>query len=285
MPARPIMPWRPGPELFSDNYQRDSSYTNWRPHGSGDSLLIYTQAGAGAFVTSTGRCPARQGDVVLYAPRDMQDYSTCSQAGKWNLLWVHFSPKPHWQVWLKWPANEQGLKLLHLQGEPRRNFSRAMRDIIRLSRLPIAAAHDLAANALEKALIWAHVSVSSKTWLALDPRVHQAMNILINDLRRPFQMEALARLCHISPSRLAHLFKSETQTTPQQFLENHRIQQACTLLRITDWTIARIASEVGYEDAFYFTNRFRRRTGKSPTLFRKFIVNGVSPRNQSQHLI
>ncbi len=278
MPARPILPWSPRPELFSDFYRRDSTYTNWRPHGSGDCLLIYTQAGAGAFVTPTGHCLARPGDAVLYAPRDAQDYSTCPQAGKWHLLWVHFTPKPHWQVWLKWPVNEHGLKLLALQGEPRRNFVRAMRSIVRLSRIPIAAAQDLAANALEEALIWAHVSVSNKTWLALDPRVHQAMNLLTSDLRRPFQMETLARLCQVSSSRLAHLFKAETQTTPQQFLENHRIQQACTLLRITDWSIARIAAEVGYEDAFYFTNRFRRRTGKSPTLFRKLLAAGLSER-------
>jgi len=269
---RPIASWGPRPELFSDFYQRDSTYTNWRPHGSGDCLLIYTQSGSGCFVTSSGSCATRAGDAVLYAPHDMQDYSTCREAGKWNLLWVHFTPKPHWQVWLNWPANEWKLKLLRLEGEPCRQFSRAMREIIRRSRLSIPEAQDLAATALEEALIWAHVSVSGRKWLALDPRVRKAMDILIADFRKPFHMDALARLCRVSPSRLAHLFKAETRTTPQQFLENHRMQQACTLLRITGRSVSQIAAEVGYDDPFYFTNRFRRHSGKSPTLFRKLTV-------------
>ncbi len=43
---------------------------------------------------------------------------------------------------------------------------------------------------------------------------------------------------------------------------------ASRLLRLTSLGIAEVAAEVGYEDAFYFSNRFRRYAGKSPTKFR-----------------
>jgi len=246
----------------------DASYTNRRPHGSGDCLLIYTHAGAGSFVTSSGTCITRPGDAVLYIPKEMQDYSTFPGAGKWNLFWTHFFPKPHWQVWLNWPTNRQGLKVIHFEGELRGLFRAAFKEMIRLSRLQIPEANDLASNALEKVLLWAHASGSDKKWRAIDPRVRQAIDYLVIYFRQPFKMETLARHCGISPSRLSHLFKAETQTSPQQFLEKYRIQQACNLLRITRRSIAEIAMEVGYDDSFYFTNRFRRHTGKSPSRFR-----------------
>ena len=55
----------------------------------------------------------------------------------------------------------------------------------------------------------------------------------------------------------------------QQFVERHRMQHACQLLRLTSLTIAEIAAEAGYADAFYFSNRFRRYAGASPTQFRE----------------
>jgi AraC family transcriptional regulator of arabinose operon len=38
---------------------------------------------------------------------------------------------------------------------------------------------------------------------------------------------------------------------------------------VTSLGIAEIAAQVGYDDPFYFTNRFRRHAGKSPTQYRR----------------
>jgi len=268
MPSRSLQPWNPRKTISCGYLEGDTSYTNRRPYGNEDYLLIYTQGGAGSLVTSSGTCITHPGDATLYVPREMQDYSIHRPTGKWNIFWIHFPPKPHWDVWLNWPVNRQGVRLIHFEGELRNLFRAAFKETIRLSRLQIPEANDLASNALEKALLWAHASGSDKKWRATDPRVREAIDYLIIHFRQPFEMEALARYCGISPSRLSHLFKAETQTSPQKFLERYRIQQACDLLRITRRPIAEIAMEVGYDDSFYFTNRFRRHTGKSPSRFR-----------------
>jgi AraC family transcriptional regulator of arabinose operon len=46
------------------------------------------------------------------------------------------------------------------------------------------------------------------------------------------------------------------------------MQMASRLLRLTGFTITEVAAEVGYADPFYFSNRFRRYSGKSPSQFR-----------------
>ncbi len=255
--------------LVCAEFRRGRGYRHRRPQGSGDCLLIYTEGGSGRIVSPAGSHLTRPGEVLIYGPGDLQDYATEPRTGRWHLLWVHFVPRLPWEVWLRWPANEAGLKSLRLEGEIQREFAAAMRRMIHVSRRKIPFASDLAANALEEALLWANVAASRDTWLSLDPRVRQAIDHLVSNSRAPFRLDALARHCGVSVSRLAHLFKQQTGATPQQFAERHRLEHAGELLRLTGLSVAEVAAETGYADAFYFSTRFRRHTGHSPLQFRK----------------
>ena len=257
-------------ELYCDKFRRGPSYATVRLRGTRDWLLIYTEAGSGRFVSASGMRDTAPGDALLYAPGDPQDYRTAGNCEKWQLLWVHFIPKPQCQIWLPWPVTAGGLRLLHFEkGDVRQAFRDSMIRMIRVSRRKIPGALDLAANALEEALLWANVAASKDRWLGMDPRVRKAIDYLVRDLRRPFLLENLARHCGASVSRLSHLFKQQTGSSPQQFIERHRMQHAVQLLRLTNLSIAEVATEAGYADAFYFSNRFHRYAGASPSEFRR----------------
>jgi AraC family transcriptional regulator of arabinose operon len=270
MVARIKTPYRLESELVADEFRRGRSYTNRRPHGSGDWLLIYTVAGAGRITTDAGHGPTRPGECILYAPGDFQDYRTDPATGRWHLLWSHFVPKPAWHPWLRWPVNAAGVRSLLLdRGEVRESFARAMQRTIRIIQRRPPNAEDFAANALEEALLWAHLASSRGDWMRIDPRVRKAMDYLAANMRQPFELETLARHCGLSVSRLAHLFTAEAGVSPQRFFEQQRMRQAGQLLRVTGLGIAEVAAEVGYDDPFYFSNRFRRHWGKSPTQYRR----------------
>ena len=254
----------------ADEFQQGVSYKTWRPCGTRDWLLIFTKAGSGCITTASGRLLTRPGDAILYAPGEMQDYKTNPAAGRWHLLWVHFVPKPSWLPWLRWPTGAHGGAMLHLEkGEIRDSFTAAMYRLIRMSRRRLPNARDFSGNALEEALLWAHAVASQDDWTRTDPRIRKAMDYLVADLRRPFQLADLARHCGLSVSRLAHLFKDEVGASPQQFFERQRMWQSGRLLRLTSLRIGEVAAEVGYDDAFYFSNRFRRYAGINPTRFRQ----------------
>ena len=220
-------------------------------------------------MSERGEVVTKPGDIVLYAPHEAQDYGTSPEAGKWRLLWAHFLPKPHWQAWLSWPETEHGLKLLRLPtGEVRTEFHAAMLRMIELYNRPIPIARDLALSVFEEALLWAQLAATRDKWITMDERVRRAVDYMAAQFCDPFQMEKLARHCGLSVSRLAHLFTEQTGLSPQRFLERHRMQVASRLLRMTDFTVTEVAAEVGYDDPFYFSNRFRRYSGKSPSQFR-----------------
>jgi AraC family transcriptional regulator of arabinose operon len=262
-----------GSELLADEFRKGRSYRNWRPRGTHDWLLIYTVGGSGRITTGGGDFSTQPGECILYAPGDYHDYRTDPTTGRWHLLWSHFLPEPAWHPWLHWPVNAAGVRSLHLdRGEVRTSFVRAMLRTIRIVRRRLPNASDFAANALEEALLWAHLAASRGDWIRIDPRVRKAMDYLAANVRQPFQLEALARHCGLSVSRLAHLFKGEAGISPQRFFEQQRMRQAGQLLRVTGLGIAEVAAEVGYDDPFYFSNRFRRHAGKSPTQYRRTKV-------------
>jgi AraC family transcriptional regulator, arabinose operon regulatory protein len=270
MKPRALTPYEVNSDLFAGDFNRNRAYTNWRPRGTPDWLLIYTVQGAGYLTTATKEGPTRPGEATLYAPGELHDYKTDPQTGRWHLLWVHFIPKPAWQPWLRWPAGSHGVRRLHLEkGEIRDGFVAAMQRMLHIFRRRLPNALDFARNALEEALLWAQAGASRGDWMRTDQRVRRGMDYLAANLREPFRLEILARHCGLSVSRLAHLFKDETGVSPQQFFEQQRMWHAGQLLQLTGLGIAEIAAEVGYDDPFYFSNRFRRYAKKSPTEFRQ----------------
>ncbi|RYG65781.1 AraC family transcriptional regulator, partial [bacterium] len=198
------------------------------------------------------------------------DYSTDAEERFWDLTWVHFLPPPHWEAYLRWPIHAIGLRYLDpAHAEPGANFQLALARMLEMSRRTVPRALDLAANALEEALLWAHITSDPTTVSAADERVRRAADYLSINLKKPFQLNEVAAHCGLSVSRLSHLFKAQTGVSPQQFHERQRLQHATQLLRLTGLSVGEVAQEVGFADPFYFSNRFRRAFGKSPLRFRR----------------
>jgi AraC-like DNA-binding protein len=83
---------------------------------------------------------------------------------------------------------------------------------------------------------------------------------------------SLADVAHytaMSPSRLAHLFKTHTRRSILSYLHEYRIGRICAELRQTDTPVTDVALNLGYGDLRFFHRVFRRYTGCSPTEYRR----------------
>lgn len=272
--------WKSHGDLACDEYEKDINYTNYRSRGGGDWLLIYTVAGHGSILSTEGdELRVGPGDCVAWAPGEPQEYNTApgtdSSQGHWHILWAHFLPRPEWQPWLRWPLHGDFIRHVHLPpGQTREGHEAALRRMLATYRASFPGSQLLAINALEEALLWVQAALTGHGWATLDSRVRRAMDYLAQNPRRAFDLGELALHSGLSVSRLAHLFKRETGTTPQRYQERLRLRQARQLLRLTNLGIAEIAAELGYQDAFYFTNRFRKAEGVSPSEYRR---NATTP--------
>jgi AraC family transcriptional regulator of arabinose operon len=140
--------------------------------------------------------------------------------------------------------------------------------MVKTQRSPHGDADEFALNALEEALLWAQQAGEKNRVSRLDARVRMAMDYLANQTHEPFRLDALARHCGLSESRLSHLFKEETGESPQRYSEELRLRQAEQLLAHSSLRVHEVAAETGFTDPFYFTKRFRKFTGCSPSDYR-----------------
>jgi len=210
------------------------------------------------------------GSLVLFSPRTTQDYGVHSSASHWESVWSHFHPLAHWLDLLALPKVADGLRHLSLHDhEVKERVRNSLLEMHRLAAGRMAQSERLAINALEAALLWCDVENPVGSTANIDPRVRRAIEYIVSDLTRRVELDALARRCGLSRSRLWDLFHAQLGMSPHQFQEQHRIERARQLLALTSRSVAEIGLEVGFASQFYFSLRFKKRTSMSPKAYRK----------------
>jgi len=95
---------------------------------------------------------------------------------------------------------------------------------------------------------------------------HQEVRSIIEkNLTDPqFDILTLSQQMGISRSQLYRKIKKRTGLSTASYIRQIRLQTSVGLLQNTDWPIADIAKEVGFNSASYFTSSFKDVYGYSP---------------------
>lgn len=100
-------------------------------------------------------------------------------------------------------------------------------------------------------------------------RIAAALNFMHENLARPIALRGAALACHLSPSRLAHLFTEVTGRSFTAYLLEIRMERAAELLRKTGLLVVEVAGQCGFEDPSHFARRFKAHCGRTPREFRR----------------
>lgn len=84
-------------------------------------------------------------------------------------------------------------------------------------------------------------------------------------------MDKLAEDACLSKDHYIRLFKKGTGSTPQQYINQKKIEQAQLILLTEDVIVKSLAYRLGFDDCSYFGRMFRQFTGYSPLLYRKVM--------------
>jgi len=88
---------------------------------------------------------------------------------------------------------------------------------------------------------------------------HLDENIALNELSNQY---------NYSTSRFSNLFKQQTGYAPIDYFIQMKMQKATQQLDFTDHSVKEIAFSMGFDDPHYFSRRFTKVIGMSPTKYR-----------------
>lgn len=103
----------------------------------------------------------------------------------------------------------------------------------------------------------------------IDTMISDALAYISEHYMEPIRIEQLADLCHISETHFRRVFSLHMNMGPLEYINLVRIQNACELLKKTDYTVADIAYRCGFSTLSTFNRNFKQITGNSPMEWRK----------------
>ncbi len=95
-------------------------------------------------------------------------------------------------------------------------------------------------------------------------RLEKARAFIREHFREQLSVEQLARSADLSPSYFRKLFHQAYGCSPMQYITELRMENAKDLLLSGEVTVAEAANLSGFDDIYYFSTLFKRKTGMSP---------------------
>ena len=102
-----------------------------------------------------------------------------------------------------------------------------------------------------------------------DALISEAQVWLANNYDTPSPVNAVTQNSGIPERSFARRFKSATGMTPIEYVLNLRIEEAKHMLEIEAESVESVAEKVGYQDASFFSRKFQKKVGLTPSQYRK----------------
>ena len=111
--------------------------------------------------------------------------------------------------------------------------------------------------------------------------VSNAMYYINRNLSVKLNIKSVADALFISESKLSKEFRRETGISIGQYIDNRIIFEAEKGLAQPGCSITSLSESLGFCDRFYFSRRFKEKTGKTPSQYRKQIGNTYATETQT----
>lgn len=100
--------------------------------------------------------------------------------------------------------------------------------------------------------------------------VYPAVVYIDNHPKEMVTMQAMADLCHLSPSYFSRVFSRDVGENFINYTNRQKVKLAKKLLRETNQSVSQIAGELGYQDTSHFIKIFKRFEGTTPMIYRQY---------------
>ncbi len=99
--------------------------------------------------------------------------------------------------------------------------------------------------------------------------LRKTLEYIYSNVDKKLSIEDLSKFARASSGTLNNLFNKYFQISTAEYVSQHKIKLAKTMLLHENSYIKEIAAKLGYANQFYFSADFKKRTGQTPKQFRE----------------
>lgn len=239
-----------------------------RKNGCSDNILIYCLRGKGWYTINNNRFEVGVNEYFIIPATKQPISYGADEKDPWTIYWIHFSGNnidvfnQNFNInLLDGPQqivfNKKGLELWETiynnleMGYSKENLSRANMCLYYFISTFLYPEENLNEKKQDEQSL-----------------INNTISFMRNRLSDKLTLEDLAATNQFSVSHFSTLFRKGTGMSPLDYFIHLKLQHACLLLLTTDTKIKDIASELGYEDPYYFSRLFKKYINSSPLQYR-----------------
>ncbi|NWK55240.1 helix-turn-helix transcriptional regulator [Verrucomicrobiaceae bacterium N1E253] len=243
-----------------------------RPEGTPDwHLMVILESEYVICPYSEHQITVAPGQAVLYPPHMAQDNMLHHDYQTGKTFWAHFFPEVTMMPFLKWPKSKVGPGILKwdVDGVLHHKIQEACGRCVAYLESDYDRRRSLALLALEEILRLIYQVHPGKDLKRLDDRVALALQYMAENIREPLKIKHVAGVTGLSASRFSHIFSDNMKCGVMEYIENQRMNMACSMLTHTELPVSVISGKCGFSSADYFAKRFRKLNDLSPSEYRQ----------------
>ncbi len=237
-----------------------------RKQGCTQHILIYCVGGKG-IIHVNNEVKRLNKDQYFIIPVNQPHHYYASSNEPWSIYWVHFAGS-HAGFFV-----DTQLRIKYLDPTKPRYKDRIMffDEIFQILSMGYTNEN------LEYSSICLWQMLGSFNYLSLFQRtrefanrglVEKSIQFMHENLDKKITLSDLAGSCNLSIPQFCKLFKRKTSQSPIDYFIRLKIQKSCQYLDFSELKVHEIASELAFEDPFYFSRLFKKVMGVSPYHFR-----------------
>jgi transcriptional regulator GlxA family with amidase domain len=102
----------------------------------------------------------------------------------------------------------------------------------------------------------------------------KVLNYIDDNISENLSVNQISEANSIDRTYLYKLFQTHKGIGPSEYIQELKLQKACSLLRKSSLSITEISYETGFSSSSYFSKFFHSKLGIAPSTYRKkFIIN------------
>ena len=252
--------------VVSSGYRKGDSKIGMLTHkeASKNCFLHYCISGEGWIEVEGERKPICPGDLLICRSGIEHTYGAVKE-NPWETQWVYFSGSLA-ESYIDLIDDTEGKKLIVRQAKA--HSLRGLNSIISLMEKGYAQVYMLHASNILKSLLTA-ISYQNDSEDTLDHRLENLIGHMMSNLDSTMTLKEMAESMAMSRDYFSKVFYRKYGYTPVDYFIRLKIQESCRLLSTSDLSISEVGEMVGYEDGLYFSRIFKKKSGMSPTAYRK----------------